>query len=72
MEPAHEVPRDVLRRYQRRSINTTLRHLYESLHAQPVPERLRAILDGYQRELSDSAEGVGIDEPPRPLQQKAD
>ena len=63
MEPAHEVPRDVLRRYQRRSINAMLRHLYQSLHAQPVPERLRAILDGYQRDLSDSAEGARLDEP---------
>jgi hypothetical protein len=39
-----------------------LRHLYQSLHAQPVP-RLRVILDGYQRDLSDSAEGARLDEP---------
>ena len=47
MATTHQVPSDVLRRYQRQSINTTLRHLYESLQAQPVPEHLRAILDGY-------------------------
>ena len=47
METAHQVPSDVLRRYQRQSINTTLRHLYKSLQAQPVPEHLRAILDRY-------------------------
>ena len=60
METAHQVPSDVLRRYQRQSINTTLRHLYESLQAQPVPEHLRAILDGYlERDPSDSAAAAG-------------
>ena len=64
METAHQVPSDVLRRYQRQSINTTLRHLYESLKAQPVPEHLRAILDGYFERASSelAAPGARLDD----------
>ena len=37
METAHQVPSDVLRRYQRQSINTTLRHLYKPLQTSQSP-----------------------------------
>ena len=45
MEPADKVPRQLKRRHHRMLLDRALRGLYDRATQEPVPERLRAIVE---------------------------